>query len=82
MSVLKRTQMYLPEDVMVELRNRADEEGTTIASIVREAVSEFLKKGKKKDWVDDPLWNLVGSSRSKDGDLSERHDKYLYGKTR
>ncbi len=82
MSTLRRTQMYFPDDLLVELRKRANEEGQTIASLVRDAVSEFLRKRKAKDWERDPLWNLIGSSSSKDGDLSVKHDKYLYGKER
>lgn len=82
MSTLRRMQMYFPDDLLVELRKRANEEGQTIASLVRDAVSEFLRKRKAKDWERDPLWNLIGSSSSKDGDLSVKHDKYLYGKER
>lgn len=80
MATLRRTQMYFPEDVLMKLKSKADEEQTTVSEIVRNAVSDFLKKKKDKDWTDDPLWNMVGSSSSKDGDLSVNHDKYLYGK--
>ncbi len=82
MSTLKRTQMYLPEDVLRELKRRAAEEKTTIAGIVRSAVSEFLGKNREKNWLEDPLWKMVGASSSKEGDLSVNHDKYLYGKKR
>jgi len=77
MHTLKRTQMYFPEDVLRELKKKADEEKTTVTNIVRGAVSELLKKEKAKSWVEDPLWNMVGSSRSKERDLSVNHDKYL-----
>lgn len=80
MATLRRTQMYFPEDVLMKLKSKADEEQTTVSEIVRNAVADFLKKKKDKDWTDDPLWNMVGSSSSKDGDLSVNHDKYLYGK--
>ncbi len=82
MPTLKRTQMYLPEDVLRELKRKAHEEKTTVASIVRSAVSELLRKEKAKDWIEDPLWDMVGSSSSKDRDLSVNHDKYLYGKNK
>ena len=82
MRTLKRTQMYFPEDVLRELKRKAREEKTTIAEIVRSSVSEILKKEKAKDWIEDPLWNMVGSSSSKDRDLSVNHDKYLYGKNK
>ena len=80
MPTLKRTQMYFHEETLRELKRKAREEKTTIANIVRGAVSEQLEKGKTKNWMQDPLWNMVGSSGSKDKDLSVNHDKYLYGK--
>lgn len=82
MATLKRTQMYFPEDVIMELKRKASKEKTTIANIVRVAVLELLKKEKTKNWEKDPLWNMVGFSSSKDGDLSVNHDKYLYGKNK
>ncbi len=82
MPTLKRTQMYFPEDMLRELRKWAKAEKTTLASIVRMAVSELLRKQKAKDWQEDPLWNLVGASKSRDGDLSVNHDRHLYGKDR
>ena len=82
MPTLKRTQMYFPEDVLRELKRKAREEKTTVAEIVRSSVSEILRKEKAKDWIEDPLWNMVGSSSSKDRDLSVNHDKYLYGKNK
>ena len=80
MPTLKRTQMYFPEEILRELKRKASEEKTTIADIVRKAVSALLKKEKTKNWTEDPLWNMVGASKSKDKDLSVHHDKYLYGK--
>lgn len=82
MSELKRTQMYFPEDVLRELKKRAKENRTTIAEIVRNAVSGFIKQGEKKNWTNDTLWDMVGSSSSREGDLSVGHDKYLYGKNK
>ncbi len=80
MPTLKRTQMYFPEEILRELKRKARDEKTTIADIVRKAVSAVLKKEKAKNWIEDPLWNMVGASKSKDKDLSVHHDKYLYGK--
>ena len=80
MATLKRTQMYFPEELLRELKRKASEEKTTIANIVRGAVSSLLKQKKAKNWMDDSLWNMIGASGSKDKDLSVNHDKYLYGK--
>lgn len=80
MSTLKRTQIYFPEDILMELRKKANEENISIAKVIRSAVLELIKKEKKKNWIEDPLWNMVGSSISKDKNLSVNHDKYLYEK--
>ena len=82
MSTLKRTQVYFPEDMHNALRRKAKKEKTTIADIVRKAVTEILKREKMKDWENDPLWNIIGAGSSKEGDLSINHDKYLYGKNK
>jgi ribosome recycling factor len=74
--------MYFGEDTLRELKRKAREEKTTVADIVRSAVSELLRKEKAKDWMEDPLWNMVGSSSSKDTNLSVNHDKYLYRKSK
>lgn len=82
MAPLKRTQVYFPEEMLEALRSKAKKEKTTIADIVRKAVSEILKREEIKDWDNDPLWNIVGAGSSQDGDLSVNHDTYLYGKNK
>ncbi len=82
MPILKRTQMYFPEDLLDELRRKAVKEKTTLSHLVRNAVLELLKKDKLQDWENDPLWSMVSSNQSKDKDLSVNHDKYLYGKVK
>ena len=80
MTELKRTQMYFPEDLLNEMKRKAKKEKTTVSEIVREASLDFIKRDRKKDWENDPVWDMVGSSESNEGDLSIRHDDYLYGK--
>jgi metal-responsive CopG/Arc/MetJ family transcriptional regulator len=82
MPTLKRTQMYFPEDLLDELRRKADKEKTTLSHLVRSAVSELIKKDKLQNWENDPLWSMIGSSQSSDEDLSINHDTYLYGKVK
>jgi hypothetical protein len=82
MPTLKRTQMYFPEDLLNELRKKADKEKTTVSHIVRSSVFELIKKDKLQNWEDDPLWSMIGSSQSRHKDLSVNHDTYLYGKTK
>jgi hypothetical protein len=81
MPVLKRTQMYLPEATLADLKRKAEREKTTVSEIVRLAISEHLTKETAKNWSEDPLWDIIGAVDSKVGDLAGHHDKYLYGKT-
>lgn len=82
MPTLKRTQMYFPEDLLDELRRKADKEKTTLSHLVRSAVLELIKKDKLQNWENDPLWSMIGSSQSSDENLSINHDTYLYGKVK
>lgn len=82
MAALRRTQVYLPEDILLDLRRMANKEKTTIANLVRNAISDFLKKEKVRSWENDSLWNMVGAGSSQEGDISINHDKYLYGEGR
>jgi metal-responsive CopG/Arc/MetJ family transcriptional regulator len=82
MPTLKRTQMYFPEDLLDELRRKADKEKTSLSHLVRSAVLELIKKDKLQNWDNDPLWSMIGSSQSSDEDLSINHDTYLYGKVK
>jgi hypothetical protein len=77
-SSLRRTQIYLEEDVLQELRKRARREKTTIAALIREALSLMVLKKRKLDWTNDPILKITAIGKSAEGDLSSRHDKYLY----
>lgn len=78
-----RTQVYLPEEIHRELLIRKKKEGISIAEQIRRALELYLKADEipilKED---DPIWNIVGRVETGDGDLSEKHDRYLYGKGR
>lgn len=80
-TTLKRTQMYFPEEMLKQVKQVADQEHTTIAEIVRNAVGEFIKKKKKViDWDNDPLWEVIGHVEGSGcTDVAENHDVYLYG---
>jgi len=78
--MLKRTQMYLPEDVLNRLKRKSKKEKTTVSGIVRDALAEYLAKEETKDWQNDALWEIVGGASSGKKDLAAKHDEYLYGK--
>ena len=75
----KRTQLYFPEELFQEIKEEAEKQKTSIAEIVRMAVRDFLNRKKIINWDKDPVWNLIGKIESKEGNLSVKHDYYLYG---
>ena len=79
-----RTQVYLPQDIYEKLKNRAEEEGVTMANQIREALVEYVvEKPKKKEHIltsEDPIWQLMGIGESGITDGSVNHDKYIYAR--
>ncbi|MDA8339633.1 MAG: hypothetical protein M0Z70_10080 [Nitrospiraceae bacterium] len=78
----KRTQVYFPVKLYRKMEKKAKNESKSVASVVREAVESYLKEQESIDWDNDPFFKLAGIAESGRGDLSENHDKYLYGKSR
>ncbi len=80
MSTMVRTQIYIPSDIHQELKRRSKSTGLSMAEQIRQALREYLDR---EEGVvlreDDPIWNIVGAISTDDGDLSIRHDEYLYG---
>lgn len=62
--VMKKTTMYLPEELLAELQVRARQEKRPVAEIVREASIEYLAKRPRKL----PRW--VGAFEGPDDGLS------------
>ena len=75
---MKRTQIYLEEELDRELRAAAAAEGRSAAAVIREAVRRYLA-GVDHPRSEDPFLAIAGSvsGRAKDGALN--HDHYLYG---
>jgi hypothetical protein len=78
-----RTQVYLPRDIYRQLKDRADAEGITMATQIREALAQYVvetETDKSRLGIpdDDPLWNLIGIINSGISDGSVNHDKYIY----
>lgn len=76
--MIQRFQLYFPAELYLRLNAAAARQGTSIAAFVRAAAEKALAAAEKTG-ERDPLDDLVGRSRSKDADLSYRHDKHLYG---
>ncbi len=59
----RRTQIYLTEEQYQEATNLARKRGSSLASVVREALEEFLSRATRiqiAPWSQDPASDLVG----------------------
>ncbi len=73
-----RTQIYLEPSQFEMLRNRARREGKSLASVIREAVDEYLgikvtRRG------EDPLYRAIGIGRGDGAAVAENYEDFLYG---
>jgi len=75
----KRTQIYLTLSQHSALVRAARTRNVSLAEVVREAVNAYLtRKPGPEPGGSDPLADLIGCFEGP-GDLSDRHDDYLYG---
>ena len=77
-----RINVRLPQASHRELELRARRRGTTIATLVREAVDRYLgqhQTGQTLALGDDTADRLIGMFEGSAGDESVDHDRYLYG---
>jgi Ribbon-helix-helix protein, copG family len=74
-----RTQIQLTSTQASELKRLAAEHGVSMASLIRDAVEEYLRATSGAPWVEvvDRASAAVGSCHSGLGDLSTRHDDYF-----
>ena len=76
--IMIRTQISLTESQAADLQRIAAERGVSMAALVREGVDYVLRShddaGTRRRAV-----VAIGSFRSGDADVSERHDDYLDG---
>ena len=73
-----RTQVYLPQDLHLQLSCFAQKNNTTISKAIRKGANMLLKKTKKKKKLL-PFENMIGKG-AKGGpkDLATNLDYYLY----
>ena len=77
-----RMQILLEDKQKKMLERLAKVQNSSVGQIIREAVDEYEKSRSQEERVltdDDPLWRIVGIIKTKDTDLSEEHDHYIYG---
>jgi predicted transcriptional regulator len=71
---MKRTTVYLEEDLNLELKHLADQQGRPQAELIREALRDYAQANRASRAV--PEW--VGLGQSGVGNLSERVDELLF----
>ena len=81
MSTLHRTQIYIGEDQIQQLKLEAEKERLTVSELTRMAIERFLKtKARTVDWNKDSLSKAIGKIKLTVPDASIEHDHYLYGR--
>ncbi|MFB6226067.1 MAG: ribbon-helix-helix protein, CopG family [Candidatus Paceibacteria bacterium] len=75
---MKRTQLYIPENLHKKIKAEAKEEGRSMSDLMREFIAEGLEHKKKQkkqvDLTDLANLNLSGGPK----DLSKNMDSYIY----
>lgn len=81
MSNLHRTQIYIDEDQLHQLKLEAARERLAISELIRRAIRNLLEtKTKSINWDGDPLTKAIGKVKLEVTDASVNHDHYLYGR--
>lgn len=77
---MRRTQIYLDEDLDRDLRAAAAAEGRSAADVIREAVRRYLAERGGGRSVD-PIAAMIGSIEGLPSDAAAEHDRDLYAPT-
>ena len=83
--LMKRTQIYIDPETLLEAKLIAKREGETLSHIARKALRDFVAKKKKPIKTKDSLKWLFEFSKKYPSlpgtptDMSVNHDHYLYG---
>ncbi|MGQ0626222.1 MAG: ribbon-helix-helix protein, CopG family [Sporichthyaceae bacterium] len=76
---MRRTQIYLDDDVDRDLRTFAAAEGRSAADVVREALRRFLAEQNSDSTSADPILAMIGTVSGLARDAAAEHDRDLYG---
>lgn len=71
---MKRTTIFVPEPLERDLQLYARRENRPVASVVREALAEYLAARRTKS----ALPSFTGIGRSGRSDIAERHEELLW----
>ena len=79
MGNLHRTQIYIEENKMHQLKIEAEKEHLAVSEIIRRAIDRLLEaKVRSIKWDSDPLTKAVGKINLTVSDASVEHNRYLY----
>ena len=78
---MRRTQIYLHEDLDRDRRAAAAADGRSAADLIREAVRRYLAERGGEGPVD-PIGAMIGSIDGLPPDSAAAHDRDLYGPPR
>jgi hypothetical protein len=73
---MRRVQVQLTDDQLTALRRHATATGEGLASVVRKAVDDWVRREDREALVERAIGG-IGGFHSGIGDLAERHDDYL-----
>jgi len=73
---MKRTTIFADEDVLSAFREIAQQEGLSIAELIRQALNRFIADRRK----DRKLPSIVGVGQSGRKDIAERFEELLWKK--
>jgi plasmid stability protein len=76
---MRRTQIYLEEQMDAQLRQRAAAEGRSAAAIIREALNSYLGRSPVDAEEEDPIRAMAGTLRGLPPDAAAEHDRDVYG---
>jgi plasmid stability protein len=75
---VRRTQIYIDEDLDRDLRAVAAAEGRSAADLIREAVRRYLAE-RGGGGTADPIAAMIGAVSGLPSDAAAEHDRDLYG---
>src|SRR5262245_12272215 len=81
---VRRTQIYIDEEVDHQLRQAAAADGRSAAALIRDALVAYLDERARTRTVspDDPILAAAGTLHGLPADASVEHDRDLYRRRR
>lgn len=73
--MLKRTTIFADDELLYEIKEISKEESKSVAQVVREALSNYIKQKVKKKKI-----SFVGIGNSGRSDIAEKSEELLWKK--